>query len=68
MKGSKIKKLVLVFCDAVSACWKKIVYFKPAEKPEPVKAEAVVAESGFDVPKGYKIISDERGVRIVPDA
>ena len=68
LEKARQNDLVLVFCDAVSACWKKIVYFKPAEKPEPPKAETAVAESGFDVPEGYKIISDERGVRIVPDA
>ena len=28
--------------------------------------ETLVAASGFDVPEGFRILSDERGVRIVP--
>ena len=28
--------------------------------------ERLVAAAGFDVPEGYRILSDERGVRIVP--
>ncbi|NNE41151.1 MAG: cyanophycin synthetase [Marinicaulis sp.] len=60
--------LVLVFCDAITECWKQIIYFNPVEKPEPVSPGKVVAESSFDVPDGFKIISDDRGVRIIPDA
>ena len=26
----------------------------------------LVAAAGFDVPEGYRVLSDERGVRIVP--
>jgi hypothetical protein len=31
-----------------------------------VPTERVVAAAGFDVPEGYRVLSDERGVRIVP--
>ena len=58
--------LVLIFCDAITRCWKQIIYFHPKETPEPVPPETLVAASGFDVPEGYRILSDERGVRIVP--
>ncbi len=58
--------LVLIFCDAITRCWKRIIYFHPVEKAAPVPPERLVAAAGFDVPAGYKLLSDERGVRIVP--
>ena len=58
--------LVLIFCDAITRCWKRIIYFHPVEKAAPVSAERLVAAAGFDVPEGYRLLSDERGVRIVP--
>jgi cyanophycin synthetase len=58
--------LVLVFCDNITRSWKQIIYFRPAEAPAPVPADRVVAAAGFDVPEGYRVLSDDRGVRIVP--
>ncbi|HET9070235.1 MAG TPA: cyanophycin synthetase, partial [Amaricoccus sp.] len=58
--------LVLVFCDAITRAWKQIIYFQPAEPPRPVPPEQRLAASGFDVPEGWRIESDDRGVRIVP--
>jgi cyanophycin synthetase len=58
--------LVLIFCDAITRCWKQIIYFQPTEPPKPVPPEHRVAASGFDVPEGYRVLSDDRGVRIVP--
>ena len=58
--------LVLIFCDAITRCWKRIIYFHPVEKAAPVSAERLVAAAGFDMPEGYRLLSDERGVRIVP--
>ena len=58
--------LVLVFCDAITRSWKQIIYFHPTEPPKPVAPETRLAASGFDVPDGWRIQSDERGVRIVP--
>ena len=60
--------LVLIFCDGIVRCWKKIIYFKPVEPARPVPAEERIAAEGFDVPEGFKLFSDERGVRIVPAA
>jgi cyanophycin synthetase len=60
--------LVLIFCDGIVRCWKKIIYFKPVEPARPIPAEERVAAEGFDVPEGYKLFSDDRGVRIVPAA
>ena len=51
---------------ASPAAWKQIIYFRPKEAPKPVPPERLVAAAGFDVPEGYRILSDERGVRIVP--
>jgi cyanophycin synthetase len=58
--------LVLIFCDGITRCWKQIIYFRPAEAPKPVPPERLVAAAGFDVPEGYRVLSDERGGRIVP--
>lgn len=60
--------LVLIFCDGITRSWKQIIYFKPAFALAPVVPEARVAAAGFDVPAGYRLMSDERGVRIVPEA
>ncbi|MCB0933235.1 MAG: cyanophycin synthetase [Mycobacterium sp.] len=57
--------LVLYFCEAITRCWKQIVHFKPkftAPGPEPV-AKRLAA---FDVPDGFVLTSDDRGVLIVP--
>lgn len=59
--------LVLVFCEAITACWKKIIYFKP----EGVAAQDETAaprplQIAFDVPEGFEIVSNERGVMIAP--
>ncbi len=58
--------LVLIFCDGITRSWKQIIYFHPKEAPKPVPPESRLAASGFDVPDGYRVISDDRGVRIVP--
>jgi cyanophycin synthetase len=58
--------LVLIFCDSITRSWKQIIYFHPKEAPRPVAPERLVAAAGFDVPEGYRVLSDERGVRIVP--
>jgi cyanophycin synthetase len=60
--------LVLIFCDGITAAWKQIIYFRPAEAPAPVEPERRIAAAGFAVPEGYVLVSDERGVRIAPDA
>ncbi len=59
--------LLLIFCDGITRSWKKIIYFRPVEPARPVPAEERVAAAGFDVPAGYRIVSDDRGVRIVPE-
>lgn len=59
--------LVLVFCDDITRSWKEIIYYEPVEPPRPVAAEERVAAAGFDVPPGYRLVSDARGVRIVPE-
>ncbi len=58
--------LVLIFCDSITRSWKQIIYFHPTEPAKPVPPETRLAASGFDVPEGYRVLSDERGVRIVP--
>jgi cyanophycin synthetase len=58
--------LVLIFCDGITATWKQIIYFRPAEAPAPPPPERRIAAAGFQVPDGYRLVSDDRGVRIAP--
>lgn len=61
--------LILFFCEAITRSWKQIINFVPAfgaVEPEPVSSR--LAASGFDVPAGYVVSSDARGVLIVPQA
>jgi cyanophycin synthetase len=60
--------LVLVFCEAITATWKQIIYFRPAEAPAPPPPERRIAAAGFAVPEGWSLVSDDRGVRIEPVA
>ncbi|MEO1043403.1 MAG: cyanophycin synthetase [Pseudomonadota bacterium] len=60
--------LVLMFCAGVTRAWKQIVHFKP-EGGTPQKREAATQknlEAEIDVPDGYTIVSDERGVWLAP--
>jgi cyanophycin synthetase len=66
LQAARPTDLVLVFCDNITRSWKQIIYFRPKEAPQPVSPERLVAAAGFDVPEGYRLLSDERGVRIVP--
>ena len=59
--------LVLFFCEGITRCWKQIIHFTPkftAPGPEPVAKR--LAASAFDVPDGFVLTSDDRGVLIVP--
>ena len=56
--------LVLMFCAAVARAWKQIIYFSPADKSEERIEETTDTVSEIDVPDGYRIVKDERGVRI----
>ncbi|MCB1286841.1 MAG: cyanophycin synthetase [Mycobacterium sp.] len=59
--------LVLYFCEAITRCWKQIIHFTPkftVPGPEPVAQR--LAASAFDVPEGFVLTSDDRGVLIVP--
>ncbi|MEW6254775.1 MAG: cyanophycin synthetase [Pseudomonadota bacterium] len=59
--------LVLIFCEAITACWKKIIYFKPEGGGlAPEAATPRPAQISFDVPEGFKIVTNDRGVMIAP--
>jgi cyanophycin synthetase len=66
LEAARPNDLVLVFCEAITATWKQIIYFRPAEAPAPPAPERRVAASGFEVPEGWTLVSDERGLRIAP--
>lgn len=60
--------LILFFCEAITRSWKQIVQFTPAfgAEPEGDRAARRLHDSGFDIPSGYRVIEDERGVLIAP--
>jgi cyanophycin synthetase len=66
LEMARANDLLLVFCDGITRSWKQIIYFRPSEPPAPPAPERVVAAAGFAVPEGYRLVSDERGVRIAP--
>lgn len=60
--------LLLMFCGGVTRAWKQIVHFKP-ENGTPQKREGAAQknlDAEIDVPDGYTIVSDERGVWLSP--
>jgi cyanophycin synthetase len=61
--------LLLFFCENITRSWKQIIQFKPefggADGAPPASHEP---EGGFDIPAGYKVITDDRGVLISPEA
>lgn len=65
--------LVLIFCSAVEEAWNEITGYAPAEadqrEPEPNGAagRSLTEDTGdFEVPEGFEIVRDERGVRLEP--
>lgn len=59
--------LVLFFCEAITRCWKQIVHFTPkSPRPGRSPSQKRLAASAFDVPEGFVLTSDDRGVLIVP--
>ena len=66
LEAARPNDLVLAFCEAITATWKRIIYFRPREAPAPPPPETRVAAAGFAVPEGYRLVSDDRGVRIAP--
>jgi cyanophycin synthetase len=59
--------LVLIFCDGITRCWKRIIYFKPENAQRPAAPAAPrAADLAFDVPAGYRMTTDERGVLLTP--
>ena len=58
--------LVLLFCAAVVRAWKRIIYFTPEHREDGAAEEsASPAVAQIDVPEGYSVVSDDRGVRLV---
>ena len=56
--------LLLLFCASVARAWKRIIYFSPADKPDERIEDTQTPVSDIEVPDGFRIVRDERGVRI----
>ena len=61
--------LLLFFCENITRSWKQIIHFKPTfgDIAENADALYLALEQGDDVPDGYQVVSDERGVLIIPN-
>ncbi|MEO0466156.1 MAG: cyanophycin synthetase [Pseudomonadota bacterium] len=65
--------LLLVFCSAVEEAWELISGHKtaaeapqPPEPPPRIGAAPKDEEKGFDIPDGFSLVRDDRGVRLEP--
>ncbi len=58
--------LILLFCAGIARAWKRIIYFSPTDKPDERVEDTPAPITDIDVPDGYRIVSDERGVRLAP--
>ena len=61
--------LILFFCEAITRSWKQIINFTPAfeaAEPEEDRAARRVQDSSFDIPDGFTVVTDDRGVLIAP--
>ena len=59
--------LILFFCEAITRSWKQIIQFTPAFRAEPEEDRAARhLQDSFDIPDGYTVVTDERGVLIAP--
>ncbi len=62
---AKRNDLILLFAAAVARAWKRIIYFSPADKPEERIEDTSLTKTDIDVPDGFEIVRDERGVRLI---
>jgi cyanophycin synthetase len=62
---AKQNDLVLLFCGGITRAWKQIIYFKPSNVVAPAKEPLVEPETDLDVPPGYTVVRDERGIRLL---
>ncbi|WP_342628499.1 cyanophycin synthetase [Nguyenibacter vanlangensis] len=61
--------LVLFFCENITRSWKQIIHFRPAFDGAPAPdAAARIMDGAFDLPAGFRVVTDSRGVLIAPDA
>ncbi|MFT3690829.1 cyanophycin synthetase [Paenirhodobacter sp.] len=64
---AKRDDLILFFCEGITRSWKQIIQFTPAFGAEPEEDRAARhLQDSFDIPEGYRVVTDERGVLIAP--
>ncbi|MCI5046350.1 MAG: cyanophycin synthetase [Aquisalinus sp.] len=62
LEQARRNDLVLLFCASITRAWKKIIYFSPADKPDERIEPESEPELDINVPEGYRIVKDDRGV------
>ncbi len=69
MESAQAGDLVLILGDAITRCWKQIIYFNAEGRPQdttgmPPSTIELPQTEGFSLDDSMEIIRDERGVRI----
>lgn len=58
--------LLLMFCAGINRAWKRIIYFRPEGSNAAAADAAASVDPTLDIPNGFVLVRDERGVRIAP--
>lgn len=68
LRQARPDDLLLVFAATITRAWKEITKFEPEHRADtsPEANAQKNLEAEIDVPDGYTILSDERGVRLAP--
>ncbi|MBC9246561.1 cyanophycin synthetase [Paracoccus sp. 11-3] len=67
LEMAQLDDLVLFFCDNITRSWKQIISFTPAFEKEPDEDRATRRlQDSFDIPDGFQVVTDDRGVLITP--
>lgn len=64
LQSARTNDVVLMFCGGIARAWKRIVYFRPDQGVVAAKTDPEQSRGQFDIPEGYDLIRDERGVRL----
>lgn len=67
LQMAQLDDLVLFFCENITRSWKQIISFTPSFEKEPDEDRATRhLQDSFDIPDGFQVVTDERGVLITP--
>ncbi|WP_306253688.1 cyanophycin synthetase [Parvularcula sp. IMCC14364] len=62
LEQARRNDLLLLFCAAITRTWKQIIYYSPIDKPDERIEPESEPDIDINVPEGYRIVKDDRGV------